>query len=175
MTFAGAKTKMKLIIGLGNIGKAYKNTRHNVGFILLDEYASQNNLSWKTDKKAQAKVTQYNDIILAKPQTMMNRSGITAGYLSAYFKIPSEKILLVHDDVDLAFAQTKLQKGVGPAGHKGVEDVIVSLKTKNFWRFRVGVGRPKNEQIDTEDWVLSGFSPQELDEIKDIQLPIGGY
>lgn len=166
---------MNLIVGLGNPGKEYKNTRHNVGFILLDEFASQKNLNWTLDAKAQAFVTKFEDTLLAKPQTFMNRSGISVSYLINYYKVSLEDLLVVHDDVDLDFLQTKLQCGVGPAGHKGVEDIVVSVKSKNFWRFRVGIGRPENIPVDTQDWVLSRFSSQELEELKNISLPISGY
>lgn len=165
---------MRLIVGLGNPGRKYAKTLHNVGFILLDQFAKKNNLEWSKNAEAQAHIVKTKDYILVKPQTFMNRSGISVAYLMSYYKLDPENLLIVHDDIDLASGQTKMQKNVGPAGHLGVEDIVVSLKTKAFWRFRVGVGRPQNEQISTEDWVLSNFSSQELAEIQNIALPISG-
>jgi len=165
---------MKLIIGLGNPGKKYEKTLHNVGFILLDKLAEELGLKWKKDAKAQAQIAKNENLILAKPQTFMNRSGISVAHLMSYYKIPTEDLLVIHDDIDLAFAQTKLQKNIGPAGHLGVEDIVVSIKTKDFKRFRVGVGRPQNEKTSTEDWVLSNFSAQDLEKIQNISLPISG-
>ena len=163
---------MKLIVGLGNPGKKYEKTLHNVGFLLLDKFAQDAGLKWKGNSKAQAQIIKTDDYILVKPQTYMNRSGISVAYLLSYYKLTPQNLLVVHDDIDLNFGQTKYQKNVGPAGHLGVEDIVVSVKTKDFWRFRVGVGRPQNEQISTEDWVLSNFSSQELEKIQDISLPI---
>ncbi len=167
---------MKLVVGLGNTGIRYKKTRHNLGFILLNEYAKEHNLSWKKDRKARALIIrhEHEDIIFVKPQTFMNSSGISVSYLMNYYDLGLDDLLVVHDDVDLDFLQTKLQKGAGPAGHKGVEDIVVSVKSKDFWRFRVGVGRPHSAQMTTEDFILATFSKQELKEIKNISLPISG-
>jgi len=168
-------TNMYLIIGLGNPGKKYEITRHNVGFLILNEFAKSHNLVWEKDKKAQAEIVRFEQTILVKPRTFMNKSGLSVAYLVDYYKIAPENLLVVHDELDLDFGQTKLQRNVGAAGHLGVEDIVVSLKTKGFWRFRVGIGRPKNEKIETEDWVLSKFTSQELDEIRNIALPVGGF
>jgi len=165
---------MKLVVGLGNPGIKYKKTRHNVGFILLNKYAKEHNLFWKKDRKAKAQVIRYEDITFVKPQTSMNRSGISVSYLMNYYDLDLEDLLVVHDDVDLDFLQTKLQRGTGPAGHKGVEDIIVSVKSKDFWRFRVGVGRPHSVQMTVEDFILAPFLKQELEEIQNISLPISG-
>jgi len=165
---------MKLVVGLGNPGLKYKKTRHNVGFILLDKYAKEHNLSWKKDKKAKAQIARHEDLIFVKPQTSMNRSGISVSYLMSYYDLDLEDLMVIHDDVDLGFLQTKLQKSTGPAGHRGVEDIIVSLRSKDFWRFRVGVGRPHDVQMTTEDFILAPFSKQELEEIQNISLPISG-
>jgi len=159
---------------LGNPGKKYAKTLHNVGFILLDKFAEDKHLSWKKDSKAQALVAKDENLLLVKPQTYMNRSGISVAYVLSYYKLNPSDLLVIHDDIDLNFGQTKLQKNIGPAGHLGVEDIIVSIKTKNFTRFRVGVGRPQNEKIATEDWVLSNFSAEQLEEIRNISLPISG-
>lgn len=165
---------MNLIVGLGNPGKKYEKTLHNVGFILLDNLARENNLKWSKNLKASALVALYGNYLLVKPQTYMNKSGISVAYLMSFYKLNPSDLLVVHDDMDLQFGQTKLQRGAGSAGHLGVESVIVSLKTKDFFRFRVGVGRPKDQNISAEDWVLSDFTPQQLEEIQNISFPISG-
>lgn len=165
---------MNIIVGLGNPGKKYEKTLHNVGFILLDKFAQKNNLKWSKNSKALALTAVYQDYLLVKPQTYMNKSGISVSYLMSYYKLNPSDLLVVHDDIDLQFGQTRLQKNAGSAGHLGVENIIVSLKTKDFSRFRVGVGRPENQNIPTEDWVLSDFTPQQLEEIQNISLPISG-
>ncbi len=164
----------RLVVGLGNPGDRYALTRHNVGFMLLDVFASSRDLKWKFNKKAQALVTKFENVLLVKPQTYMNRSGISVAYFANYYELAPSELLVVHDDIDLDLGQTRLQFGAGPAGHHGVEDIMVSLKTKEFWRLRVGVGRPHNLHIAIEDWVLSKFSSDEIAKISTIQLPIGG-
>lgn len=166
---------MKLIVGLGNPGKKYKHTRHNAGFILLDKFADEKDLNWKKDKKSASKIVRYEDTLFAKPQKFMNKSGVCVASLVEYYDISLDDLLVVHDDVDLEFLKTKLQRNIGPAGHKGVEDIVVSLRSKDFWRYRVGIGRPEENQVEVEDWVLSRFEPEELEEIQNISLPIGGY
>jgi peptidyl-tRNA hydrolase, PTH1 family len=165
---------MKMVVGLGNPEKKHSKNRHNVGFILLDRFADAHGLTWKTDKKAQALVTNYDGILLVKPQTYMNRSGISVSWLVNFYKINLNNLLVMHDELDLPFGEIKVQKDIGPAGHRGVEDIVVALKTKEFWRFRVGIGRPSNSAIPIEDWVLSDFSPQELEKLQDVPLPIAG-
>ncbi len=166
---------MKIVVGLGNPGKKYERTRHNVGFILLDNFSQDRDLTWRYDKRSQAEVSSFGDILLVKPQTFMNRSGISVSYLVNYYKLSLEDLIVIHDELDLPFGEIKLQKNVGSAGHLGVEDVIVSLKSKDFWRYRVGIGRPKNIRIDMGDWVLTEFTSQELEELQNVPLPISGY
>ncbi len=121
--------KIKLIVGLGNPGKEYEHTRHNAGFLFID--ILENNLK---NKK----------IILAKTQAFMNKSGAAILSLMKFYKIKPENILVVHDDIDILWGKFKLSFGRSSAGHKGVESVIKSLKTKNFWRLRIGIQLSSN-------------------------------
>jgi PTH1 family peptidyl-tRNA hydrolase len=161
---------MKLIFGLGNPGKEYENTRHNVGFILLDKYAADKGLKWLKQDKFKAETAREGDTLLVKPQTFMNNSGDCVSLATNFYKAKPEDVLVVHDEVDLEFGRTKKQLGGGSAGHHGVENIVEKLGTDAFWRFRVGIGRPGNTQFDVMDWVLSDFSDQELEIIKNINF-----
>lgn len=159
---------MKIIVGLGNIGQKYQNTRHNTGFILLDRLAYNKNSNWSENKKLSSKICRLNsDTIFVKPQTFMNKSGKAVSKVLSYFKDSStEDLIVVHDDVDLEFGEVKMQKGRSSAGHKGVQDIIDKLRTSDFWRFRVGVGKSENQNISTEDWVLQNFTEEQLNTLK---------
>lgn len=161
---------MKYIVGLGNPGGKYKKTRHNVGFILLDRFAEENGLTWKFEKKFNAEVAKGDDFTLIKPQTFMNESGQSVAKLVEYFNFEPRDLLVVHDDVDLDFGVVKKHVARGHAGHKGVEDIIKTLGLNDFWRMRVGVGRPENPNIDTEDWVLKNFSEDDYEKINSLNI-----
>ncbi len=154
---------MKLIVGLGNPGEKYKNTRHNIGFILLDKLAEENNASWKFDKKFNAEISKFGDYLLVKPQTFMNKSGEAVSKIVNFYDIALEDILLIHDEIDLEHGVIKVEKGRGSAGHKGVQNVIDHLATKDFERMRIGVGKPDNPNIEVEDWVLMNFDHSDID------------
>lgn len=156
---------MRIIAGLGNPGEKYKNTRHNVGFIVLDTLFSS---GWKFDKKFNAEVSQEEDTIYVKPQTFMNSSGESVSKILNYYEANFGDLLVIHDDVDLAFGEVKRQKGRGDAGHRGVESIISHIGSNEFERIRIGVGRSSNENMETTDWVLSKFSEEELEKIKEV-------
>lgn len=155
---------MKLIVGLGNPGKRYQGTRHNLGFSFLDELARKENLVWRADAKRKVNRALWRSgqkkIFLVKPQTMMNQSGSAAARFFNFYCLKPENLWVVHDDLDLPLGQVKIQKGRGPAGHKGVASVIQKLKTKNFNRIRLGIGHPENKE-ESEKYVLSKFSSAE--------------
>jgi PTH1 family peptidyl-tRNA hydrolase len=161
---------MKLIVGLGNPGKKYQKCRHNMGFILLDKFAKEKGLKWRNSSKFESEISEYGDAILVKPQTFMNNSGDAVSKLMNFYKISAEDLIVVHDDVDIPFATVKKQKGKNAAGHHGVEDIIQKIGTKEFWRIRVGVGKPQNKDIPVDSWVLQDFSDGELFEVKSIDL-----
>lgn len=160
----------KLIVGLGNPEPQYLKTRHNTGFILLDAFVSINKLVWKFDSKFNALVTQMDETIFLKPQTFMNKSGNSVTTISNYFDISNDQIIVVHDDIDLSFGVIKKQFGAGAAGHNGVISLIEKLGTKEFWRVRVGVGRPSQTKLPIDEWVLSPFSVDEYNEISNIDI-----
>jgi len=161
---------MKLIVGLGNPGDKYKKTRHNVGFMLLDKHVKGQNLEWKLEKKFNSLIARNENTLYVKPQTFMNKSGEAVSKIINYFEIKPEDFTLIHDDVDLEFGKVRDQVGRGDAGHKGVKDIVKKLKTKNFRRIRIGVGKSDNPAIDTEDWVLMNFSEEELTQILNLDI-----
>ncbi len=145
--------KTILIAGLGNPGKEYQFTRHNIGFRILDNWLMNLSLKhqncsyrWEENKKHQAEINRFSlnnkKIILTKPQTFMNKSGESINSLSHYYKINPENILVIHDDLSFPLGNFKLAISAGPAGHNGVKSIIEKLNTKNFGRFRVGISAP---------------------------------
>ncbi len=166
---------MKIFVGLGNPGKKYENTRHNAGFILIDAFCEENGGVFSFDRKFNAEIAKVivdeEEMLLVKPQTFMNNSGESVSKILNYFNASPEELLVIHDDVDLEFGQTKLQFDRGSAGHKGVQNVIDMLGTQEFWRFRVGVGKSSHPEIGTEKWTLMDFSEEELSQVKNIKIP----
>ncbi len=162
---------MKLIVGLGNPGKKYELTRHNLGFLVMDALALQIDAKWSENRDANAAVIETNQggekLVLAKPLTFMNRSGQTVGSLIEQFKLDAGDLWLVHDDVDLPFGVLRVRQDGSAGGHNGVQSVIDALGTKSFVRFRVGIGETP-EKMALEDWVLSKFTKQEQDALEGI-------
>jgi len=163
---------MILIIGLGNPGKKYQKTRHNFGFRAIEEFAKKNSFpKFKLMKNLQAEITQRNifgkKIILAKPQTFMNLSGIAAKKLIKNFKSPISNLWVIHDDISLPLGQIKISKNRGAGGHKGVESIIEKLKTKNFIRFRLGI-RPQKFSNQIKEFVLQKFDKKEEKIVKEV-------
>jgi len=149
---------MTIIIGLGNPGKKFENTRHNVGFMAIDEFAKKNSFpDFELEKKFDALVSEDNDIMLAKPQTFMNESGKAVKKMLA--KNNTENLIVIHDDIDLPVGKIKIIKDRGSAGHKGVESIIQNIGNENLIRIRVGIGGNKN--VDAMKIVLKNFSAEE--------------
>lgn len=152
---------IKLIVGLGNPGPQYQKTRHNAGFLLLDHLAGVS--AWSGEAKFHGMVANSlvggNKVILLKPQTFMNKSGLSVGAIARYFKIEMEEVLVAHDELDLSSGVVRLKKGGGHAGHNGLRDIIASLGGREFYRLRLGVGRP-NPGKNVADFVLSDLSKQ---------------
>jgi len=161
---------MKIIVGLGNPGNQYKKYRHNTGFILLDKLAEEQGLKWEKSPKFESEIAECDDFILVKPQTFMNNSGDAVSKLLNFYKISPDDLIVVHDDVDLNFGTVKKQKGKNPAGHHGVEDIIEKIGTKEFWRIRVGIGKPENKNMPVDKWVLQNFQENELEKIKELNI-----
>jgi len=148
---------MKLIFGLGNPGKEYDGTRHNVGFEVVDRLAELHEAAWSADEDRESTVAKVHlgdeNTLLAKPQTFMNRSGDAVRALASYYKVEPKDILIVHDDMDLEPGRVKTSTDSGAAGHNGVSDVHEKMKTKEIPRIRIGVGRPMGG-LSAETWVL---------------------
>lgn len=161
---------MKLVVGLGNPEKKYENTRHNVGFILIDALVREKGLSWGVSAKINhAVVAKNNDTIYLKPQDYMNESGIAVAKALNFYNLNTEDVIVVNDDLDLAFGVIKKQFDASSAGHNGVESVIEHLGTQKFWRVRIGIGRPE-AKMAVINYVLSSFSDAELVAIQKIDL-----
>lgn len=146
---------MKLIVGLGNIGKEYQKTRHNIGFEILDNYLQD--IKWSKNSFGLYYKTQ-NEIFL-KPTTYMNLSGNAVRYFIDYFKINLNDILIIHDDMDLEAGTYKLKKQSSSGGHKGINSIIETLGTNNFLRLKIGISR--SEKNDTINYVLGTFNEKE--------------
>ncbi|MEX0616959.1 MAG: aminoacyl-tRNA hydrolase [Candidatus Woykebacteria bacterium] len=159
---------MKLVVGLGNPGERYAETRHNIGFMVLDEIIKRYVASPHANKKLGAILYNLDkERLLLKPQTFMNRSGGPVANIVRFYKIKPENTLVVHDDVDLSFGEIKQQFARGAAGHRGVESIMEKLGTGEFNRVRVGIGRP-SENMETDAWVLRNFSDEELEKLAEV-------
>lgn len=158
-----------LVVGLGNPGPEYARTRHNVGQMVLDELASRLGGSFKVHKtRAQVLESRLRPggprVVLAKPMTYMNTSGGPVAGLAKFYDIAPEKIVAVHDEIDIPFASLKLKTGGGEGGHNGLRDMSKALATKDYHRVRVGVGRPPG-RMDAASYVLKPFSSTEGKEL----------
>lgn len=155
---------MLLIVGLGNPGEQYKNTRHNAGFLALDQLAQDIGEPWSTDKEARAEIIETNvngkKVILIKPQTFMNNAGEAVQSLVARYNIPTCSVWVVYDEATLAFGTLRVRLEGSSGGHNGVKSIIQHMNAEDFVRLRIGVGEPP-EQMALEDWVLSKFSKEE--------------
>ncbi len=155
---------IKLIVGLGNPGREYEDTRHNAGFWWVDELARKHNASFKADGKFHGLVARATlhgqDVHLLKPQTFMNVSGRAVGALAQFYKIAPAQILVAHDELDLPPGSAKLKLGGGHGGHNGLKDIIAHLGTKEFWRLRLGIGHP-GERTEVVNFVLNAPRKEE--------------
>lgn len=157
---------MKLIVGLGNPGKEYEKTRHNIGFMMLDYYAKLNNIEINKNRNNglyEELRVNGEKVILLKPKSYMNLSGTVVRPFMDYYKIDKEDILVIHDDLDLPFGRLKVKKDSSAGGHNGIKDIISNIGTQDFLRVKFGISNDKTK--DTKDYVLGKFSSQELDEI----------
>jgi len=153
-----------LIIGLGNPGREYKDTRHNIGFMLIDRLAVRLDArGMKLQSKAivMSALHQERKLLLAKPQTYMNLSGQSVQGLLHFYKIPTENLIVAHDDLDLPLGTIRIRASGGPGGQRGMASTIEQLGTKDFPRLRLGIGRPPG-RMDPKDYVLQDFSKDDL-------------
>jgi len=159
-----ASTLDLLVAGLGNPGREYERTRHNVGWMVLDELARRDGGSWRSKfsgSLAEVRVDERR-VALLKPETYMNESGRSVAAATRFFKVEPDALLVVHDDVDLAAGRLQARRGGGLAGHNGLRSLAHHLGTQEFLRLRIGVGRPgRGDRRSVSEWVLSSFAPEE--------------
>lgn len=159
---------MKIIVGLGNPGKEYVNTRHNIGFMFVDEVAKTNNLSFSLDKSKRAELAtgtiKGEKVVLVKPITYMNLSGEALRLVMDYYKVGAEDIIVIHDDLDLPTGKLRIRANGSSGGHNGLKSIIANIKTQEFKRIKIGIDK-KGAVID---YVLGKFSKMELDEISKV-------
>ena len=177
MPFWDRKTEVRLIVGLGNPGAKYAGNRHNIGFMCVDRFAHDNSLSF-TRSSSHAKIVEGriagHDIVLAKPQTFMNNSGVSVGGLVRKFKVKFENLIVIHDDLDLPSGRIRIRLGGSSAGHKGINSIVEHIGNQEFIRVRIGIGRPNGQETaqNSEDevisHVLSDFSTEENEIIRQV-------
>lgn len=146
----------RLIVGLGNPGGEYEDTRHNVGFWFVDQLARQLRVSLAVQPKFFGLAGRDGDTWLLQPTTFMNRSGQAVGALARFYKIAPDEVLVVHDDLDLPPGGIRLKQGGGNGGHNGLKDIQAALSTPDFWRLRLGIGHPRSLNLNQQvaDFVL---------------------
>jgi peptidyl-tRNA hydrolase, PTH1 family len=159
-----ASTLDLLVAGLGNPGREYERTRHNSGWLVLDELARRHGGSWRSKFSGSLAEVRVGDARLAllKPETYMNESGRSLGAAARFFKVEPEQVLVVHDDVDLETGRLQARAGGGLAGHNGLRSLAQHVGSQDFLRLRIGVGRPgRGDRRSVADWVLSPFAPED--------------
>ena len=162
---------MWVIAGLGNPGAKYETTRHNAGFLVVDLLAEDAAASWESPKKFPAEVAkgslEGDSCLFVKPQTFMNRSGTAVGPLMRFYKLDSDRLIVLHDDIDVPNSKVKARTGGGHGGQNGVRSIIEHLGTNEFHRLKLGVGRPgPDDRRDVSSWVLSPMTDAELLELQ---------
>ncbi|MDO8583322.1 MAG: aminoacyl-tRNA hydrolase [bacterium] len=179
---------MKIIVGLGNPGEKYEITRHNLGFMVVEHFLKDfepvKSTSWENSSKFKSDIAQIEwqpkhgeieKVVLVKPKTYMNNSGLAVKIITDFYKISAENLWVVHDDIDLPLGCMKVRFGGSAAGHHGVESIMEHLSTEKFWRFRMGIGEADSRsQVadrklkNVEDYVLGNFVGQERGKLKDL-------
>ena len=158
---------MYLVMGLGNPGKTYSQTRHNVGFLVVDRLAEAHSITVTRERFHSiwgAGVIARHRVVLAKPQTFMNRSGQAVEALMAYFEIAAQDLLVIHDDLDVDFGRIKIVRGGGSGGHRGIQSIHQALANDSYVRVKVGIARPRFHEA-IEDYVLSPWYEDQRDRI----------
>ncbi len=164
---------LRLIVGLGNPGPRYESTRHNAGFWFVDLVARRHGLALRPDSRFLGEIGRLQSVgrecWLLKPTTFMNRSGQSLSSLASYFKIPLSQILVAHDELDLPPGTVRLKRGGGHAGHNGLRDIVKAMDGREFWRLRIGIGRP-DDSANVVDYVLGGPTRMQADAINQALL-----
>ena len=158
------ENKPILVVGLGNPGTEYVNTRHNVGFMAVDTIAGDG-ATWKKEKNALVYATNIDGrrVVFVKPQTYMNNSGVAVLALMTFYKVPIENIIVIHDDMDLKVGEMREKVGGGSAGHNGIKSIDANVG-REYHRIRIGIGHPRDFAfpMDAADWVLGRFGPLQI-------------
>ena len=164
-------------MGLGNPGAEYARTRHNAGFLLVEQLAERWKASWKNERRFQARVARDDregrTVLLAEPQTFMNLSGESVGALMRYYQVPLDRVLVAVDDADLPLGEIRLRPGGGTGGHHGLESVMQHVGSRDYARVRIGIGR-KDESRQITGHVLGKFSPDESGLLEKVLERAGG-
>ena len=161
---------MKLVVGLGNPGRKYKSTKHNVGFMCLDYFAKENKLKFKKDNKFSGETLRMGNLVLLKPHTFMNESGQSVRKIMNFYNISANDILIIHDDLDLPLGKTRLREKGSSAGHNGIKSIMSNIQTEEFKRVRIGID--KNPLYETKNYVLSSFSKKEKALVEPILIKV---
>lgn len=158
----------QLLVGLGNPGPTYGQTRHNIGYLVADRLAARLGSTFKVHKRSGAEIVTGrvcgHPVVLAKPRTYMNESGRQVGPLAKFYSVPPADVVVIHDDLDLDFGCIRLKRGGGEGGHNGLRSVVAALGTKDFQRVRIGIGRPPGRK-DPAAFVLEKFNSAERAEV----------
>lgn len=161
---------MKVVLGLGNPGKKYERTRHNLGFSVVDRIASENRIAVKK-KKCNSLVgewqTDRQKVLLVKPLAYMNHSGEVVGELLHRLRLSIKDLVVIHDDLDLRFGRIRIRPRGGAGGHRGIRSILEAMGEEGFFRVRVGIGRPP-PGVDPTDFVLEAFSPEETSQLDQV-------
>ncbi len=164
------ENKPILIVGLGNPGSEYIKTRHNVGFMAVDALAGDD-ATWRSEKNALTTRVDIDGqrVILAKPQTYMNNSGVAVLALMTFYKVPLENLIVIHDDMDVSVGNVREKVGGGSAGHNGIKSIDANVG-RDYRRVRIGIGHPRDYElkIDPADWVLGRFTDEQINLINDV-------
>lgn len=164
------ENKQFLVVGLGNPGSEYERTRHNVGFMAVDNFAGHGAV-WKKEKNALTTrcVLEGHKVILVKPQTFMNNSGISVAALLNFYKIPLENLIVIHDDMDVTVGNCRKKLGGGSAGHNGIKSIDAHVG-REYLRVRIGIGHPRDMglPINPSDWVLGIFTTEQYTALENV-------
>lgn len=169
MLFKSKSTYDYLLVGLGNPGMQYENTRHNIGFMAVDKFAQDNGFEFNKNKY-EAKIGECkvgeNRILVIKPQTFMNNSGRSVTAVAAFYKIPSNKIIVVQDDISLDVGKIRMRRKGSHGGHNGMRDIIELMGTDDIMRIKMGVGAKPHPDYDLANWVLGRFPKEEQENLE---------
>jgi PTH1 family peptidyl-tRNA hydrolase len=165
-------SKLRLVAGLGNIGRGYAKTRHNAGFWFANALASELGTTFEASAKFAGDVAKAGDLRLVKPATFMNLSGRSVAALANFYAIAPQEILVVHDELDLKPGALKLKCGGGVAGHNGLKDIRAQLGSADFWRLRLGIGHPRESELTEQQVVDYVLQPPSMDERKAIDAAV---